>query len=416
LDNRACFCRERPIRSHCPPRCESAIGRAQAAARYLAVAAGLAVLLGGCSNLAQEPALNFTSNSSPVAQPAAAGEASALAATAAGTAQAPRGHAYLLRGLIGDIFSRGMDQLAGELNARGIPARAHGVFEWSAVAEAAVRAHRADGAPIILIGHSTGGDNVIAMAERLKTANVPVALLVTFDPTPIADPVPSNVRHALNVYQSTNPIGGGQIRPGPGFSGHLANVNLRDRREIVHITIDKSRTLHARVADKVLEVVGAAEAARAAAVAAAEPPAKKTAARGAARRPAPAPPALSAPAPAAVPIKYTVPAAGPIVFFDSGMEVTVGPQDSLDSIAARHGAPTWAIVQINNLNAADGLEVGRRLVVPRNAYRPVLAAAPAAAPPRKLAQPRKPPAAGQAARPAQQAAQPAPAERSSRIF
>ncbi len=320
--------------------------------------------LGACSGiyieqpLSSAPSASFTAASAPSVSASPA----TLTSPDEPASPAPGGHVYLFRGLIGDIFSRGMDKLADAMNRRGVPAQTYGVFAWSWVADTAGRTYRKDGAPIVLIGHSTGGDNVIAMAARLNDARVPVALLITFDPTPVADPVPPNVERALNIYQSTNPIGGGQIKPDAGFHGHLANVNLREHREIVHITMDKSDTLHALVAAKIMEVVEIAKAKRA--IAAAPPPLLRTAA---AKPASPQPVATEGPA---VPIKYTVPAAAPIVLWDSGTTVSVAPEDSLETIGRKYGAPAWAIAQINNLNGADGIQPGQRLVVPRNAFVP----------------------------------------------
>jgi thioesterase domain-containing protein len=47
----------------------------------------------------------------------------------------------------------------------------------------------------MLLGHSSGADYAIAIAERLKEAGVPVALAFGFDPTRIAGAVPGNVEH-----------------------------------------------------------------------------------------------------------------------------------------------------------------------------------------------------------------------------
>jgi pimeloyl-ACP methyl ester carboxylesterase len=321
------------------------------------LAAGIAAVLSGCSASPFETAL-----------PQAAAPATTASFSGADqNAPATSGHVYLLRGLIGDIFSRGMDKLADEMNRRGVPAQTHGVFAWASVADEAARTYRADAAPIILIGHSTGGDNAILMARRLQDVNVPVAMLITFDPTPIADPVPANVEHALNIYQSTNPIGGGHIRPGPGFHGHMSNVNLREHHEIIHITMDKSETLHDLVAAKILEVVHAAQATRAVPVVT---PQQQQRLRLAATPP-PRPAVAAEPA---IPIKYTVPGNAPIALWDSGMAVTVADDDSLATIAQKYGAPAWAITQINNLNGADGIAPGQRLVIPRNAF--VVAAVP----------------------------------------
>ena len=104
----------------------------------------------------------------------------------------------------------------------------------------------------MLIGHSTGGDLIIAAAEKLKQANVPVALAFGFDPTRIADDVPSNVDVFINLYQRTNPIGGGRATPGPGFRGRLINVDLREHSEIVHINLDKTAAVQDAVVAKIV--------------------------------------------------------------------------------------------------------------------------------------------------------------------
>jgi hypothetical protein len=82
-----------------------------------------------------------------------------------------------------------------------------------------------------LAGHSRGGDGLIAMAWRLYSAGVPVALAVAFDSTRAVDQVPPNVERFINLYQSTNAVGGGAARPAPGFDGEYATVNLADHRE-----------------------------------------------------------------------------------------------------------------------------------------------------------------------------------------
>ena len=59
-----------------------------------------------------------------------------------------------------------------------------------------------------LIGHSMGGDSALAFAEMLNGENIPVSLLVTYDPSRIASDVPPNVERYINVYQSSNVMGG----------------------------------------------------------------------------------------------------------------------------------------------------------------------------------------------------------------
>jgi hypothetical protein len=272
------------------------------------------------------------------------------------------GHVYLLRGLIGDVFSLGMDDLAAKIQKRGVKASVHGVTAARFLANDIVKAYRDDPsiAPIVLIGHSTGGDEIIAMAEKLKTANVPVALAVGFDPTPIASDVPSNVELFINLYQATNIIGGGRATPGKGFRGRLVNVDLRDRREIVHITLDKNPLIHELLTEK---IVGIAELA-----------AEQRRMASQDRRKTQQPPAASTSGDVRpLVMKYVVPAKERIELWDSAIAVTVGDGDTLESVAARNGAPAWAVAQINNLTDSSALQPGRRLLVPRNLYAPGLA-------------------------------------------
>lgn len=268
------------------------------------------------------------------------------------------GHVYLVRGLIGEVFSLGLYDLAAKIEKRGVKASVYGMVSASSLADEIITKYRSDPFPIVLIGHSTGGDLIIAMAERLKAANVPVALAIGFDPTPIAGNVPSNVELFINLYQATNIIGGGRATPGPGFRGRLINVDLRERREIVHITLDKSPIIHELVTEK---IVGIAElhAERRKGMAAAA--SKKTAPRDAGNsdvRP--------------LIMKYVVPAEVRIELWDSAIAVTAS-NDTVESIAARTGAPAWAIAQINNVETATPLQDGRRLLVPRSIYAPGLA-------------------------------------------
>jgi len=91
----------------------------------------------------------------------------------------PRGRAYLFRGVAGLIYSRGMDSLADRIRHAGIPASVQTYLTWRGAVEQAIADYRRDPAPIILIGHSMGGDSALALAERLNSENIPVSLLPT---------------------------------------------------------------------------------------------------------------------------------------------------------------------------------------------------------------------------------------------
>jgi hypothetical protein len=162
-----------------------------------------------------------------------------------------RAHVYLLRGLM-NIFSLGMDSLAQEIQHRGIYATVHNYSEWQALADHAAAAYRAGKeGPIIIIGHSLGGDAVMEMSAYLGRKGIPVALAVPFDAKQ-SYATPSNVGRLLNLTHQ----GYGYMSRGPGFQGSLANVDVSKDTSIDHLNIDKSPRLHSQVLAAVVAVVG----------------------------------------------------------------------------------------------------------------------------------------------------------------
>jgi len=244
----------------------------------------------------------------------------------------PRGNAYLFRGVGGLIYSRGMDRLAEEINRTGVKASVSTYLMWRVVVNEAIQAYRKDRAPITIIGHSAGGDSAVAFAHQLNSVGIPVSLLVTYDPTRVAADVPPNVERFINVYQSRNIMGGGDVTPGHGFHGHYASINLKDHGEIVHINIEKSERIHDQLVRKIAELAATPVAA----------------------------------AGEKIPIRYVVPARAAIDLWDSGTPVLASPGDTLQSIAAAYRVPAWAVAQINKLSEGARLKPGQRIVVPRN--------------------------------------------------
>jgi pimeloyl-ACP methyl ester carboxylesterase len=259
------------------------------------------------------------------------------------------GHVYLLRGLVGEVFSLGFYDLAARIRERGIEASVHSMYAPGNLAGEIIEKYRRAPAPIVLIGHSSGADVAIAIAARLRAANIPVALMFGFDPTPIAGRVPDNVEVFINLYQKTNLIGGGEAVAASGFRGRVVNVDLRERREIIHITLDKSPVIHALVAEKIAALLRARSQ-----------PQEPVRARK--------PKGIAASSAYVVPLsmRYVVPPGVPIVLWDSAIRGTVGADETFEAFAARMNAPAWAIASINNVNAAEPPAPGTALLVPRS--------------------------------------------------
>jgi len=161
-------------------------------------------------------------------------------------------HVYLMRGLL-NIFSLGMDQLAAEIQSKGISADVynHTVAE-SVVAQIAARYRAGDHGPYILVGHSLGADAVMQMAQSLNTQGVPVALVVPFDGTG-SYYAPKNVACVLNLTQRAYAY----MRPGSGFHGKLQNVDVSGDPGIDHFTIDKSPRLQGMALNSIVQAAHA---------------------------------------------------------------------------------------------------------------------------------------------------------------
>jgi fermentation-respiration switch protein FrsA (DUF1100 family) len=161
-------------------------------------------------------------------------------------------HAYLLRGFL-NVFSLGMDELAGKIAQRGIYASVHNHTAWPMLAsEAAANSRAGQEGPIIIIGHSLGADAAIQMADELAQQRVPVKLVVTFDPVSNMA-VEGDIAKVVNLYISDG--WGVPVVRGAKFRGTLVNMNLRNRTDVGHIFIDKSAALHQQVLGYVMQAV-----------------------------------------------------------------------------------------------------------------------------------------------------------------
>jgi thioesterase domain-containing protein len=242
-------------------------------------------------------------------------------------AQAVRGRAYLFYGLIPQI-DWGMDELAQRINRGGIAAANYSHASWRSVADQAISDYRRDPKPVAVVGHSIGGNSAVQFAQALGAAHVPVSLLITYDPNRGSDSIPANVHRYINLYQSSNILGGGDLAPGPGFHGHYASYNLKDRTEIIHVNLDKFSRIQELLAAKVRSMAAGGEG-------------------------------------EAVPLRIVFAAGGPIELWDSGVAVSAHAGDTLQSLAAAYHVPVWAVAQVNRKSESAGLSEGERVVMPR---------------------------------------------------
>ena len=89
---------------------------------------------------------------------------------------------------------------------------------------------------VIMVGHSGGGDNLIELAKENK--NLKIDLLITLDtqdPKPYGiddNNIPSNVKNAINYYQTTEAVGGETLDFTPGTNGVNINSKGSNHRSI----------------------------------------------------------------------------------------------------------------------------------------------------------------------------------------
>ncbi len=150
----------------------------------------------------------------------------------------------LLRGWL-SVFSGGLDHLGDELRARGINAEVRKHLYWTTAVSEILR-DRAAGkiGPLILVGHSQGGNDAIEIARALQISNVPVDLVITLAPY-MPKPVPANVGRAINYYQGGG--WGSPLTPDAGFRGKLSNFDLAADPSIFHFNIDKNDRIQADI-------------------------------------------------------------------------------------------------------------------------------------------------------------------------
>ena len=155
----------------------------------------------------------------------------------------PKGRVILVRGLA-NMFSTGLNVMTAELRQADYDASVHNHVEGRRLVEETVAAVNAGTLPrpLVLIGHSFGADEVLRMGGMLGAGNVPVDLVITFDPT-VVGTAPRGPKRVVNFYQERDPLSR-KVEPAPGFDGTIENRLVEGES---HLSIEKARYLHAEV-------------------------------------------------------------------------------------------------------------------------------------------------------------------------
>ena len=162
------------------------------------------------------------------------------------------GEVYLLRGLA-DVFSRGMDVMGAKLNRSGVYAMVDSYANWQEIADIIVkRSKKGDlSYPIVIMGHSLGGNDAHKMASYLGQRGIKVSYVVTFDPTRPGY-VGKNVDRVVNFYLPNDE--GNTVRKAAGFTGSLQNISMAGHDDITHTTIEKNVKLQNDVIGRIMSM------------------------------------------------------------------------------------------------------------------------------------------------------------------
>ena len=161
------------------------------------------------------------------------------------------GEVYLLRGLA-NVFSRGMDTMGVKMVRAGLDARVYNHSSWKTLANNIIARSKKKQVsyPVIIMGHSLGGNASSLMAKYLGDNNIRVQYVVAFDPT-VTTYVGKNVNRVVNFYLP-NESNSNVIKRAPGFKGALKNISVKGVRGLTHTTIEKDSNFHNQVINRTL--------------------------------------------------------------------------------------------------------------------------------------------------------------------
>nr|WP_255561784.1 alpha/beta fold hydrolase [Pseudohoeflea sp. DP4N28-3] len=126
--------------------------------------------------------------------------------------------------------------MAKELRTKGIEARVYSHLSAGAVRARIARQYKAANRrarkPIVLVGHSFGGNAALAVAHQLSRDNIPVKLVVTVDPTR-GGPVANNVARYVNYYFDGGGLGASLKASARMPRSRVRNIDMRVRDDVV---------------------------------------------------------------------------------------------------------------------------------------------------------------------------------------
>lgn len=178
---------------------------------------------------------------------ASSASAAPNSASAASTA-----HVYLLRGVL-NIFSLGLDDIAAQLRAQGIPVTVANFASWSSLADEAALAYKSGRIKkIILVGHSSGATALPDMVAKLDQLGAPVTLAIGLDSV-FRTKLSGRVGRYVNFYIANG--NGEPVARTAQLQGKLENINVQDVPGVGHMSIEKNQIMQRKVISEINAVV-----------------------------------------------------------------------------------------------------------------------------------------------------------------
>jgi hypothetical protein len=157
-------------------------------------------------------------------------------------------HVYLLRGVL-NIFSLGLDDIAAQLRAQGIPVTVANFASWSSLADEAAAGYKSGRIKtIILVGHSSGATALPDMVAKLDQLGAPVKLAIGLDSV-FRTRLSGRVGRYINFYIANG--AGEPVATTGQFQGKLENIDVQNVPGVGHMSIEKNRIMQRKVISEI---------------------------------------------------------------------------------------------------------------------------------------------------------------------
>lgn len=172
------------------------------------------------------------------------------------TTQAKAEEVYMIRGAM-NVFSAGVNQMTKRLKAQGVNARSMSNGQWSGVARDIINRAKSGRVsyPIIIAGHSVGGQEAPRFNDTLAKAGIPVALVIGIDPGWAAPPKFTRGSPRVVNFWVGGTSRGNPYKSGGSFSGSIQNIDIRSFSNADHVQIDKDPVVQRRILGLILSAI-----------------------------------------------------------------------------------------------------------------------------------------------------------------